>query len=75
MYNRDIYITIITMKNIINTLESLNESFRKELTWKEFPDNFSKLNDTDKDRLLKALSVSVNNAMILTNKLTNNGWK
>lgn len=63
------------MKDIITSLNSLNESFRKILTANDFNENFDKLSDEDKETLLRALNTSVNNAIILTNKLTKDGWK
>jgi len=61
------------MKDIITSLNSLNESFRKILTANDFNENFDKLSDEDKETLLRALNTSVNNAIILTNKLTKDG--
>lgn len=63
------------MIKILKELEKLNESFRTILVANDFIEQFETLNENDREKFIRALSISVNNAKILTNKLINNDWK
>lgn len=63
------------MIKILKELEKLNESFRAILVANDFIEQFETLNENDREKFIRALSISVNNAKILTNKLINNDWK
>lgn len=63
------------MKEILNELEKLNDKFRTTLKANDFVQQFNSLSEVEKEKFLIALSVSVNNAKILTNKLLNDGRK
>jgi hypothetical protein len=60
------------MIKILKELEKLNESFRTILVANDFIEQFETLNENDREKFIRALSISVNNAKILTNKLINN---